>query len=138
MELFLHNILISLGREEKETVAPRRSLEWWVGGTGGSLGPLRWLILDVPSGTAAVFPLPSQPCKGQIAKQGRAGSEHCSVFTQPPKRSWRSVVQILRGATPVPDAHRPSTEQSMTSQCLGCPPGMDPGGNRRVTGDVWG
>lgn len=57
MELFLHNILISLGWEKKET-APRPFLEGWLGeDRWESVGPLSWLFLDVPSGTAAVFPL---------------------------------------------------------------------------------
>lgn len=42
-----------------------------------SAGPLSWLFLDVPSGTAAVFPLLPRQCKGQITKQGWVGSELC-------------------------------------------------------------
>lgn len=81
--MFLHNILISLGWEKKETAAPHHS-PGVVGGRGqvGVCGPPQLTFFRLPSGTEAAFPLLPRQCKGQITKWGWAGSELCSVFPQ--------------------------------------------------------
>lgn len=106
MELFLHNILISLGWEKKETAAPRQSPEWQVGeDRWESVGPLSWLFLDVPSGTAAVSPLLPGNAKGRLlSRAGLAAS--FALFSlsdhSVPRGRWCRYSERGRCPCPVP------------------------------------
>ena len=100
------------GGRKRETAAP-----CWLPGVAGGRGQVG--VCGPPQ--LAVFrctirycscipPVPGQ-CKGQITKQGWAGSTLCSVFAPWPRCSRGQVLQILwEGAVPMSGTHRPSLE----------------------------
>ena len=74
-----HIYLLGVGEKEKQQLLADLQ-EWRVGeDRWESVGPLSWLFLDVPSGTAAVSPLLPGNAKGRLLS--RAGlAAHFALF----------------------------------------------------------
>lgn len=74
-----HIDLLGVGEKEKQQLFANLQ-EWRVGeDRWESVGPLSWLFLDVPSGTAAVFPLLPGNAKGRLLSRARL-AVHFALF----------------------------------------------------------